>query len=464
RKWSTINAEKENEKKEDLEEIKANLKIQELQVLSLQEELLRSSKEKKTLEMTIGELDGYLMQSEERCGELENRYLQKESGAVTEMLSQKNIEFEDMLKASNAALDDVKAQLRETEARLISVEQTNIDLGQQLNLAELKCGDSDREIKELHDKVSELFNLLKASEEEHAISKCHLQAYQDRVIQLESSLDNSSSRKAELEKELAEKCAEQESHSTAARDHSLELEELIQVAHSKVKNSGKRVAPSEDNKPPNLELELNIEELKHKDTEAELKQKSNQLSELSAELEAFQVKSSSLEIAMDAANNKERELIDLLNAVTEEKKKFEDLPKNSDEKLLEAKNLLDVLQTELNLTEQKLQNVVSDLEASGIREREILKQLKSAQEQLEHQGRAVEKATARSLELESLHESLSKESEMKFQEAIVWFTQKYSEKSLEEHAAHYQNQATEATSRLALLEIELRENANRLIS
>ncbi|MQL87806.1 hypothetical protein Taro_020358 [Colocasia esculenta] len=98
---------------------------------------------------------------------------------MAEMLSQKNIEFEDMLKASNAALDDVKAQLKETEARLISVEQTNIELDQQLNLAELKCGDSDREIKELHDKVSELSNLVKASEEEHAISKCHFQAYQD---------------------------------------------------------------------------------------------------------------------------------------------------------------------------------------------------------------------------------------------------------------------------------------------
>ncbi|MQL87807.1 hypothetical protein Taro_020359 [Colocasia esculenta] len=46
------NAEKEHEKKE---------------------ELLRSSKEKETLEMTIGELDGYLLQSKERCVELENR-------------------------------------------------------------------------------------------------------------------------------------------------------------------------------------------------------------------------------------------------------------------------------------------------------------------------------------------------------------------------------------------------------
>ncbi|MQL87815.1 hypothetical protein Taro_020365 [Colocasia esculenta] len=338
------------------------------------------------------------------------------------MLSQKNIEFEDMLKASNAALDDVKAQLKETETRLISVEQTNINLGQQLNLAELKCGDSDREIKELHDKVSELFNLLKASEEEHAISKCHLQAYQDRVSQLESSLDKSSSRKAELEKELADKCAEQESHSTAARDHNLELEELI------------------------------------RDTEAELKQKSNQLSEFSAEPEAIQVKSSSLEIAMDAANNKERELIDLLNAVTEEKKNFEDLFKNSDEKLLDAKNLLDVLQTELNLTEQKLQNVVSDLEASGIRERKILEQLKSAQEQLEHQGRAVENATARSLELESLHESLSKESEVKFQEAIDSFFYHISSLVEGKNLVHQKNQETRKEMKAVIIQMEEQTN------
>uniref|UniRef100_A0A1D1ZJ43 Intracellular protein transport protein USO1 n=1 Tax=Anthurium amnicola TaxID=1678845 RepID=A0A1D1ZJ43_9ARAE len=496
------------------ESIEANLKTQELQILSLQEELVRASKDKETFEVAIGELNGNLLQFKERCSDLESKlYLsdqslsktdsllseslshnaellqklksleeqQQEYGAVADMLNQKNTVLEDSLKASNYVLEEVKAQLTETEKRLASVEERNEKLEQQLNLSELKCSDKDREINELRDKTFKLSDLLKASEEENSMSRCHFQGYQDRMSQLESSLEKSSLRKTELEKELTqllEKCTEHESQSTSAQNRSLELEELIQVAHSKVENSGNRVGELEvllettNYRVLELEGQLSSRELKLKDGEAELQHKCGQVSELSAELEAFQVKSSSLELALEAANNKEKELVDLLNAATEEKKKFEDLSKTSGEKLSEAENLIDVLQVELNSAKQNLQNVVKDLEVSAVREMEILEKLNSAEEQLEHQGKEVEKATTRSCELESLHESLSKDSELKLQEAILNCNQKDSEakelhaklKSLEEQAAFYQDQAAEAREKLAILKAEMEKSSNNVIS
>ncbi|MQL87816.1 hypothetical protein Taro_020364 [Colocasia esculenta] len=73
------NAEKENEKKA-LAEVKGKIstateegKVWKAIDNPVVNKVQESSKEKETLEMTIGELDGYLLQSKERCGELENR-------------------------------------------------------------------------------------------------------------------------------------------------------------------------------------------------------------------------------------------------------------------------------------------------------------------------------------------------------------------------------------------------------
>ncbi|CAA7394213.1 unnamed protein product [Spirodela intermedia] len=426
----------------------STLKSYELQVLGLQEELQKASKERETLEITVGELENKLALSEQNLSksdslltsaqshsaELQERLdsleeLHKELGARTEKSTQEHLEL-------NAELGKVKDRLKEAELKLVSVEERNVELEKQLNLAELKGHDDQVEIKKLRGKISELADLLKSTEEEAAMSTCHFQAYQERITQLESSAEKSSSMKVNLEKKLnefAEKLGEKEIQASAAQDRVAELEELVKVASVKEEDSLKRIG----------------------DLELLLMQKSGLVAELSAELEAIKVKSVDLE----------REYQDTLNAVTEEKKKFKDLSEISAGKHSEAENLIEALRTELKSTNEKLQDVEKELEASGVRERETL-------EKLEHHGIAVEKATARSLELEALHESVSKDSERKLQEAISNLDQKDSEtkllteklKNLEEQAASHQEQAAKAAEKLVSLEAELEERSNKLVS
>ncbi|CAA6658075.1 unnamed protein product [Spirodela intermedia] len=353
----------------------STLKSYELQVLGLQEELQKASKERETLEITqnLSKSDSLLTSAQSHSAELQERLdsleeLHKELGARTEKSTQEHLEL-------NAELGKVKDRLKEAELKLVSVEERNVELEKQLNLAELKGHDDQVEIKKLRGKISELADLLKSTEEEAAMSTCHFQAYQERITQLESSAEKSSSMKVNLEKKLnefAEKLGEKEIQASAAQDRVAELEEL---------------------------------------------------------------------------------------------KKFKDLSEISAGKHSEAENLIEALRTELKSTNEKLQDVEKELEASGVRERETL-------EKLEHHGIAVEKATARSLELEALHESVSKDSERKLQEAISNLDQKDSEtkllteklKNLEEQAASHQEQAAKAAEKLVSLEAELEERSNKLVS
>ncbi|XP_038985675.1 myosin-9-like isoform X3 [Phoenix dactylifera] len=487
---------------------------QKMQILALQEELANLTGERETLQSAVAELNSKLSMEEETGRSLEAKLnlaeqnfartdlllsqalsykeeleqklkslegFHQESRIAAETATKRSLELEDLIQASNAAEEGLKALLRETEMRLSSTEEQNMELEQQLNLAEVKHIDAEREIKELSEKMTELTTLLKKAEEESALSKCHFQTYEDRIIQLESSLSNSSSRNSQLEqelKDLAEKCAEHEGRATATHQRSLELEALVDVSHSKAEDAGKKAGELEllleaaNYRTQELEQLLSGTEAKFRDVEAESKQYGGKISEISAELEAFQTKSASLETVLQAANEKERELTDMLNIVTAERKNLEDSANVSGQKLLEAENLIVVLQSELKSVEEKLKSVEKELEASGVRENEILEKFRSAEEKLEQQNKAVEQAIARNLELESLNESLVKDSELKLQEAAISFAQKETEaqqlneklKSLEEQSAFYQDKAAEATEKVTSLKAELETNATKFVS
>ncbi|KAG1365102.1 myosin-9 [Cocos nucifera] len=499
---------------EEKEMVESSLKNQNMQILALQEELVKLTGERDTFQIAVADLNTEVSMKEETCCQLEAKLnladqnftrtdsllsealsykeeleqalkslkgFHQESSIAAETATRRSLELEDLMQASNAAEENLKAQLRETEMRLASTEKQKMELEQQLNLAEAKNIDSEREIKEHSKKMTELITLLKNADEESALSKCHFQASENRISQLESSLSKASSRNSQFEqelKDLAKKCAEHEDRATAAHQRNLELEELVNVSHSKAEDGAKTVGELDllleaaNYRTQELEQLLGTTEAKRRDAEVESKQYSSKVSEISAELEAFQTKAASLEALLQAANEKERELTDMLNIVTIESKNLEDLANISGKKLLEAENLIVVLQSELKSGQENFRSVEKELEASGVRENGILEKLRSAEEKLEHQHKEVEQAVAKNLELESLHESLAKDLELKLQEAAVSFMQKESEakqlneklKSLEEQAAFYQDQATEATEKVTSLKAELDANAIKLVA
>jgi chromosome segregation ATPase len=163
------------------------------------------------------------------------------------------------------------------------------------------------------------------------------------------------------------------------------------------------------------------------------------------------------------AGEKETELTELLNLVTDEKKRLEEASSSSNEKLSEAENLVGVLRNELIVMQEKLESIENDLKAAGLKESDIMVKLKSAEEQLEQQEKLLEEATSRKSELESLHEALTRDSEIKLQEALTNFTNRDSEakslfeklNTLEDQVKEYKEQITEVTGRSALLKEEL---------
>ncbi|KAF8390899.1 hypothetical protein HHK36_023198 [Tetracentron sinense] len=494
--------------------VEVSLKTQETHISTVQEELAKVIGEKNALEVASADLNSTVAEMKDLCSDLETKLklsdenfckadsllsqalsnnaeleqklksleeLHQESGVVAATATQKNVELEDIVRASNAAADEAKSELREIETQFISAEKRNVELEQQLNLVELKSSDAERELKELSEKMSEINAVLRGVEEEKTQLTSQTKEYEDKIVQLESTLSQSSLRNSELEMELkdvAERCAEHEGRANTTHQRGLELEDLIQLSHSKVEDAAKKVGELEllleaaNNRIREFEDQASTLETKCGNAEAESMQLSNKLSELGAELEMFQAKASSLEIELQAANDKERKLTECLDAITEEKTKFEEASSISSAKLSEAENLLEVLQTELKLAHEKLESIEYDIKASGMRESEIVEKLKSAEAQLEQQGSLIEQAATRYSELELLHESLSRDSKLKLQEAMVNFTNRDSEakslneklKILEDQVNIYEERAAEASQQSASLKAELDQSSMKLVA
>ncbi|KAK4437434.1 hypothetical protein Salat_0077300 [Sesamum alatum] len=107
-----------------------------------------------------------------------------------------------------------------------------------------------------------------------------------------------------------------------------------------------------------------------------------------------------------------------------------------------------------------------------MRESDVMDKLKLAEEQLEQQSQVLEKVTARSAELESSYESLTRDSDLKLQEAIASFTNRDSEakvlhekvEALELQVKAYQVQLAEATERYETANKELDQILEKLAS
>lgn len=489
------------------EKVEAKLRSQEEHFAKMVDELGKLSKEKEALEDAISDLTKNAAEMKELCSDLEAKLrnsdenfckadtllsqalansaeleqklktleeLQFESGHATTTANQKNVELEDLLQASYAAAEHAKAQLVESESRFIAAEQRNLELEQKLNLVELKSSDAEREVREMSEKIFELHATLEKVMEEKNHLNAEVQEFQDKISKVESDSNEVAACNSELEQKLKsalEKCAEHEDRVNITDQRSRELEDLMQISHSKAEDASKKVSElellleTEKYRIQELEEQISALEKKCEDAEAESNQYCNKVSELEEELKAFQSKALGFETALQSATEKEKELSECLNVTTEDKRTLEDAYRNSTERLAESENLLEVLRNELNVTQQRLESIECDLTAAGLREGEVMEKLKSAEEQLEKQGKVLEQATARSLELESLHETLARDSELKLQEAAVKFSSRDSEaqslydkiKTLEDQVRTYEEQITEATERSEAVKHELEQ-------
>ncbi|PKA62642.1 hypothetical protein AXF42_Ash012229 [Apostasia shenzhenica] len=488
-----------------LEELKLKHSAKEASILELTQELdiLRSSEEqlkqdkltfeglhysiKEDLHTKIMALEEFQLKHEQELKTketMEDRLKKQETNVLS--LKEELVE----LKGENESLhgklvdfatseSELKSKLEEAEMRLKHAEKHNSDLEQQVSISGQKYLDAGKEIKELRVKTKHLASLLTEAEENNSLSKCHVQAFEDRVSQLESSLSEAYLKKSELEhelKDLTERYAGLEEQNSSAHQHSLELNDLLHKSESEAENTKKRATELElllealTLEKHEMKQRLEVAAGKCKDAEVELELLVEQLSGVSSELEEFKTKTASLQAALHLANEKDHELAEMLNVISEERKNFEDLSNSYSDKLLQAENTIECLQNELKYTQEKLEAVESDFQASGLRENEVVEKLKFAEEQLEHHLKSVEQSSTRCVELESLHDSLLRDTERKLQEAAENCSQKdleakqlYSRvKSLEQESDFHQVQAKETAKQLVSITMELEANTVKL--
>ncbi|URE38967.1 hypothetical protein MUK42_16249 [Musa troglodytarum] len=509
---------------------------QKVTVQSLQKDLSDLTREKVTLQSTVADLSMKLSMNEEQFRQLEanlnladqnfsktdsllsqallrNKELEQNQSSFEELhhdmkkvmdaTTKRNLELENLVQSSKLAEESLKTKLRQSEMRSFSAEKRNMELKQQFNTTEMRCLEAESEIEDLNNQVKELTTLLRKIDEENSLSRRRFQGYENKIGQLESSLSKSFRRNTELEKELnslLEKCVEHEGQATATYQSNAELEDKVQSSHSKtevekcVKHKEQGTTAHQSNvelgdkvqsshfetenavtgadefeqlletanyRIQELEQLLATLEAKYRDTETELKQYSGKVSALFAEIEAYQARSESLESVLQAANEKRAN-----------RKKLEDLSNIQAKSLSEAENLIQILQNKLKSFGAKLESAEEQLQASSLREKELVEKLRSTGEQLKHDGKAVEDINTRNLEMNSLNESLDKDTGFKFKEATLRFNQKESEfkelheklQFLEEQKTLYEDQAFETNEEVASLKAELEANAMKLVS
>ncbi|CAL9096216.1 unnamed protein product [Musa textilis] len=495
--------------------IEASLRNQEIQTTDLEKNLSDSIKEKETLQSTVSDLNTKLSMNEKSCIQLEaklqlaDQNFSKTESLLSEALSYKeelehklksieqfhhesrialesatnrNLELESSVEALNLGEESIRAQLKESEMRLATAGMRNMELEEKLKLANVKQLDAEREKKELKDKVAEISDSLREVDNESSLLKCRFQGSEDRVGRLESSLSKSFSRNSELEKQLNDlvsKCAEHEERANATHQRSLELEDLIHAPHSEAEAGAvKRVGELEELleaanvQTEHLEQLLSYAEVKHRDAEAESTQSNSKISELTVELEACQTKVAILDVLLQASKEKEKELTEIINVDDKKNRKLEDSSVIQEKDLLESKNMVQALQSEVKPLKVRVEHVEDNLETSSVQEKELPEKLQNAGEQWEQHVKAVEEVNARNPDSKVLHESLVKESELELREAEEKFKQKLHEakelqgqsKSAEEHSARFKALAVEATEKVASLKAEMERNAVKLVT
>ncbi|XP_031505393.1 uncharacterized protein LOC116267666 [Nymphaea colorata] len=370
-------------------------------------------------------------------------------------------------------------------------EQRCIEIEHQVQMSNMKAEAGKRECEKYATQVSKLSEdlqdrlkkisflesaLRNANEKENDLKEnLHLdmlerKRFEAKVMQLQSELDDLTARNSDLEqkfKVVTVKCTEHEGRTSLIRQKSLHLEDLVQISQSKAQDAVRKVGHLElllkESVQKNRELEEELSSAR-----AECKQYADKLSETSLELEASLVNASALEIALVDANETKVDLQQKIHFITKEKEKLEDATNDSNAKLSQMENLLELLQHELRTTQQKLVTVEKAVEGAAKKEIELLMKLEVSEEQLSKQRFIIEQSTTKC----QLLESQFAEADLKLQEATEKIALRDSEAKdlmdklnvLEKQVADYQEEAMEASAGSKTLEAQLEEHLAKLVS
>lgn len=311
--------------------------------------------------------------------------LHKKSNEEAGSATQRNLELEGLIRSSDAEKVKLKKHLIESETKLASMEHKIMEIEKHLDYLKLKCTEKDRQLKEHHGKASELTHLLKSSKEENARSTWQCQVSEERAAQLEKSLGMLSDTKLEIElkmKDLSDECAEYKRKFKEAHYRNIEFENIVEKSHSEKMDIDRKVSDLENllrtkhYRVNELEEKLSIGCKKYNDAEAELKHFQDMVSKYRAKEESSQQRSERLEIDLQVANAKAGDLTNQLNAITDERKRIEELLNNSNQKVLDVESLHVSLKFELESSKEKLEISQKELEDSNVRENELLEKLK----------------------------------------------------------------------------------------
>ncbi|EPS62627.1 hypothetical protein M569_12164 [Genlisea aurea] len=415
--------------------------------------------EKESMEsVASGIQDQRSSDSKEKVRELEIE-LQKMSNLLKETESVKK-HLEDELSGTKQRLEDleqVKKEKQELEDAAINLRHHAIQMKELTDGLEVKLQRSDENCRKADSLLSEAVANTKELEQK-------LRTLEDHHIEIGNNFSTANQKNLELSQAAEEAklhLQESETLRIAAEQRNVELEQKLNLEGSKTQGYHRDLeelseklsqlsGEIKDKDGENQELGSKLRGL-----EAEFSKSKDRCSDLETELEAIQLKASTLEVALQASHEKEKELTETINGKTEENKKLREESEISNDKLSQAESLLGSLHDELNGSRQRLESIKSDLEATGLRESDVLEKLKLAEEKLEQQSHVLEKVIARSAELESSHETLTRESELKIQEAVANYTTRDSEAiflhdkvvGLEDEVRSYQLQLGEATEK-----------------
>ncbi|KAL8131979.1 hypothetical protein AgCh_007762 [Apium graveolens] len=385
-----------------------------------------------------------LLEAQEKVQELEHELVSvsralKDSESEVTRLKDEVLFTNKKLQESEKSYDELEIsnnklqkQISEAEGRSLQVQETK---QKAMNDVQEAYDDLQLELETSKKKMLEVNQELQISEGEalkfeelHRQSGVHAEMEMKKALEFERLLEMAKVSAVEVEDQMAtlqgelvglyEKIAENEKLEEALRATTADLSTVqgeLKVSKLQILDLEKRLHLQEDSV--------------------------NKVAVLESELSSSAAQKSELELQLKSAMKKEEVLNESLNMTTEEKINLADALNNTTEKLVEAENSLQLLQSDLNLTHQKLVSTESNLEAAGLREIEVLEKLKLAEELLEK------------------HRDL----EVKLQEVIANFNSKdFEVQALEEQVMIYKEQTMEAAERSASLKEEFTQIAMKL--
>ncbi|KAJ6741556.1 EARLY ENDOSOME ANTIGEN [Salix viminalis] len=337
-------------------------------------------------------------------------------------VTQRALEFERPLEAAKPKvqkeMENQMASLREEvkgpSARELELKKASNLVKEDYSLLRV-C--SPRTKEDLQAKVSEMEGMkLELQEEittrESGLSELEgkLKTSEENFCKTDSLLSQALSSTAELERKLKFRKISTVESRVAAKNRSqknLELDDLIQASSD---------APEEaKSQPRELEIQLIAAEKKSVEFEQQLEYGRTK----KAKLMPRERRESSRENIRTRDRDRKR-------FVSTSHSKLEDAGKKGKRvyaaALKRKKYVIKELEERNAASERKCVDA-----SAGLKESDIMAKLKSAEEQLEQQEKLLEEATTRKSELESLHETLKRDSEIKLQEALTNFANKDSE-------------------------------------